>query len=144
MKALLCICLILIIYLNANSQISNCKSHDIEQVDSCLLNMTLKQAINKLQVDTAQFIPVLLFAREVHGIYIRLQDTCKIMLIVNKPYTLSNAQMQVIETNGWLNGKWKSIYKYVLKEKIVGLCWRKYKQRKMKRLGQMYHNCWDT
>jgi hypothetical protein len=96
---------------------------------------TIEEAIEKLQVDTSQFIPVQLFAREIYGIYIRMEDTCKIMLIVDKPYILTNTEME---------GNFKTYAQYVLKSKIKGLCWKKNKQRKRKDINMTSHiDCWD-
>jgi hypothetical protein len=124
----------------------NCNSNDIELMDSCLLGNTLEEGIGKMNIDTTNFIPMLIFAREVHGIFIRLGDSCKITVIVEKPFVMNDEQMKVLESNGRfdIKGPWKSIYKYILHKKIVGICWRKNKARKVRVVGDMkYHDCWD-
>lgn len=125
-------------------QQANCTSKDIELIDTCLLGSTIEEAINRLELDTSHFIPILFSAREVSGIYVRLSDTCKITIIVEKPFILTNGQLKAIETNGWLNSHWKSIHKYILDYKIIGICWRKNFARKVRKVGNMkYHDCWD-
>ena len=126
------------------SEYPNCSSKDIELMDSCLLGKSVEEAIKKMGIDTSNFIPILFSAREVSGIYVRLSDTCKITLIVEKPYVMTNEQLKAIETDGWLNSSWKGIYSYILDYKIVGICWRKNYARKVKKVGDMkYHDCWD-
>jgi len=123
----------------------DCSSKDIELMDSCLLGSTIEQAIGKMNIDTTSFIPMIIFGREIHGIYVR-EDSAKITMIVDKPYVMSNDQMKAIETNGRFNihSPWKAIYKYILKNRIVAICWRKDGEGKVRTIGDMgYHDCWD-
>ena len=122
----------------------NCSSKDIELMDSCLLGLTIDEAIKRMNLDSSNFIPILLFAREIHGIYVRLGDS-KVTVIVDKEYTMNNTELSAIESsdNG-LNSNWKGIYKYILNEKIIGICWRKDNVGKVRVVGNMkYHDCWD-
>ena len=123
---------------------SNCNSNDIELMDSCLLGLTIEQAIKKMNLDSTNFGGIVLFAREVHGIYIRLGDSCKITVIVDNAYSMNDDQLNAIETKNRTSRSWRGSYKYILNEKIVGICWRKDKVRKVRVLGNMkYHDCLD-
>jgi len=67
-----------------SSQNQDCNSIDIEKIDTCLLGITLKLAIEKLKIDTSQFYafdepPLIL-----RGIKINLADTCEIDLYVER------------------------------------------------------------
>jgi hypothetical protein len=111
----------------------NCHSTDIEQIDTCLIGKTLEACIQKLNVTPSDFIPHRIFYREVHGIYIRLSDTCKITLIVDKHY-----QMNDMEAAGDFN----TFYRHILKRKVKGICWRKEKKQQVKTLGDVnYAGC---
>jgi hypothetical protein len=130
----------------SNSQYPNCNSTDIEFMDKCLLGNTIEEGISKMNLDTSNFVPILLFAREVHGIYIRLGDSCNITVIVDKPFAMTDEQMKVFQEKDrlHLNSSWKGMYKYILHLKIVAICWRKNKAQKVRIVGDMtYHSCLD-
>jgi len=115
-------------------------------MDKCLLGNTIEEVIGKMNLDTTNFIPMLMFAREVHGIYIRLGDTCNITVIADKPFTMTDEQMKVFQENDrlHLNSSWKGMYRYILHQKIVAICWRKNKAGKVRVVGHMtYHSCLD-
>lgn len=128
------------------AQYSKCDSKDIELMDKCLLGRTVKEAIVKMQIDTSIFIPMLM-GQALHGIYVRLYDSCKITFIVDKPYYLSKDQTKPYEgTDGMFKeySSWKELYKVIQDYKIIGICWRKMKARKQKVVGDMkYYSCWD-
>ena len=127
-----CILLVFASCKNAGSY-SNCNSADIENADSCLIGKKLEDCIKQLNITAADFIPHRIFYREVHGIYIRLSDTCKITLIVDKYYQMNDAEAE---------GEFRDFYKYILKRKVKGVCWRKEKKRKVKIVGDVnYAGC---
>lgn len=95
---------------------NNCSSTDIAKVDSCLIGKTIDDAIKTLGIDTFSFQPIRLFAREIYGIYIR-KDSVKITIIVEKPYIMSDEEMN---TNSF-----KASFKFVAKHKIQWICWHR-------------------
>src|SRR6185503_13308078 len=118
---------------NNTATSQRCDSSDIEQVDSCLLGKTIEECIKQLNISPGNFIPHRLFYREIHGIYIRLSDTCKITLVVDNPYIMNDAEA---------GGEFRSFYKYVLNKKVKGICWRKEKERKVRTIGNVnYAGC---
>src|SRR6185436_1094511 len=111
---------------NNTAASQQCNSSDIEQVDSCLLGKTIEECIKHLNISPGNFIPHRIFYREIHGIYIRISDTCKITLIVDKPYIMNDTEAE---------GEFHNFYKYVLNKKVKGICWRKEKKRKVRTIG---------
>lgn len=101
------------------SRQTTCSSNDIAKVDSCLIGKTIDDAIKTLGIDTFSFQPIRLFAREIYGIYIR-KDSSKITIIVEKPYIMSDEEMN---TNSF-----KASYKFVAKNKIRWICWHRNRQ----------------
>jgi len=118
------------------SKYPDCSSTDIELADACLLGSTIQEAIDKLHLDTTQYIPYFMGGgRELHGIYVRMGDTCKISILIYPPVILTDDQMK---------DNIKNLSKYVLRERITGICWRKEKVRKVRVVGDMrYRSCWD-
>ncbi|MFL5739910.1 MAG: hypothetical protein ACJ75B_06810 [Flavisolibacter sp.] len=122
----------------------DCSSKDIELMDTCLLGTTIEKAITRMNIDTTNFIPMM-FGREIDGIYVR-KDSCKITVIVDTPFVMSNEQLKLIEINGRFNihSPWKAVYQYILHRHIVAVCWRKEYAGKVGIVGHMgYHDCWD-
>jgi hypothetical protein len=115
-------------------------------MDTCLIGRPIKDAIDKMKIDTSNFIPMLM-GQALHGIYIRLYDSCKITIIAEKPFYLSKDQTKPYEQPDGMfnvNSSWKEMYKFILNYKIVGICWRKQKARKLRVVGDIkYYDCWD-
>jgi hypothetical protein len=111
---------------------AGCGSSDIEQIDSCLIGKTIEECIAQLKVTPANFIPHVIFYREIHGIYIRFDDV-KITLIIDKNYSMTNDEAE---------GVFKEMYKHILKKKVKGLCWIKGKSHKSRQVGDVnYAGC---
>jgi hypothetical protein len=115
-----------------NETSADCNSNDIEQIDSCLIGKTIEECIQQLKVTSASFIPHVIFYRELHGIYIRFDDT-KITLIVDGYYKMTDEEAE---------GVFKEMYKHILNKKVKGLCWSKQKTRKHRKVGKVgYAGC---
>lgn len=102
-----------------SSQSPDCNSTDLEKIDSCLLGITLKSAIEKLKIDTSQFYafdepPLIL-----RGIKINLADTCEIELYVERTSIID------LPSIGY-----RQEYKYIENKKVIGLFWAKKRKNK--------------
>ena len=97
-------------------------SHDIEKIDALLLGDTLKNAIEKLKIDTSQFYSIEEPPGILIGITINLGDSCKIDLFVNRLSIIDSA-----------NKNFRQDYLYIINEKIIGIAWEK--RNKSKRIG---------
>jgi hypothetical protein len=111
------------------SDCSNISSNDIEDIDTCLIGKTIEECINQLGVKPSQFIPHVLFYRDIFGIYIRTGNV-KITLLIEGSYSMTNEEAE---------GEFLSMYKHILKKKVKGLCWVKEKLGKGKVVGNTHY-----
>jgi hypothetical protein len=122
-----------IFFVDCKNRSVNCESSDIEIIDACLIGETVETAIRKLQTDSTHFKPHLFFYRQLYGIYIAAGDDALITLFVEKPFTMSDKQMEI---------GYRQYYTYILDQKITGVCWRKEKKRKVRTVGKIsYVGC---
>ena len=66
------------------SKYPDCSSNDISKMDTCLLGMTLREAISKLKIDTSQLHVIEEPIAMLRGISFRLNDSSEINLYVQK------------------------------------------------------------
>lgn len=129
---LLLLCLVLYCCTSKNNNI-DCSSADIEKVDTCLLGETMQTAIEKLQVDSNNIVPIVTSARNIKGIYLRSAGACYIELLSEKEYIMTDAE---------LDENPKQYYKKVLNFPVESICWQKPKEAKAKHIGKMtYLGC---
>jgi hypothetical protein len=67
-----------------NGKYPDCSSGDIAKMDTCLLGMTLRQALNKLNIDTSQFHVIEEPIAALRGISFRPNDNSEVKLYVEK------------------------------------------------------------
>ena len=68
----------------ATTKYPDCSSNDISKMDTCLLGMTLRQAISKLNIDTSQFYVIEEPIFSLRGISVKINDSSDIKLYVQK------------------------------------------------------------
>ena len=129
MKKLIIIFIIvgIIVILSCKSKIeqSVITTHDIEKIDSLLLGDSLKNAIEKLKVDTSQFYAFEEPPGILRGISINLGDSCNIDLYVNRTSIIDS-----------VSKSFRQDYLYIINEKVVGVAWEK--KNKTKRIGRAF------
>ena len=99
---------------NIANNYPDCSSVDIEKMDTCLISLTIKQAINKLHIDTSQFLPYFEDAY-LGGIQIVIKDSCAITLI--------SESVNVDDID--LPRNFRLWYLYIIDKKIIGVEWQK-------------------
>lgn len=104
-----------------SAQSQDYNSTDIEKMDTCLLGITLKSAIEKLKIDTSQFYafdepPLIL-----RGVKINLADTCEIELYVERTSIIDKPSIG-----------FRQEYKYIEHKKVIGLFWTKKRKDKQR------------
>lgn len=77
----------------------DCSSDDISKMDTCLLGLTLKQAVNKLKVDTSHYYIIQEPIATLRGISFRPNDSTEINLYVQR--TLIKNRMDSLEYSRW-------------------------------------------
>ncbi len=98
---------------------------DIEKMDTCLLGQTIGEVIQKLKIDTSQFIafdepPMIL-----RGLSIHIDDSCSIRLYVERTsitHELASKKFTAARLQ----------YLYIIDKKIIGVSWKKEKSGKQK------------
>lgn len=105
-----------------NKNYPDCTSADIEKMDTCLLGLTIKQAIEKLGIDTSQILAFDEPPGIIRGASIQLSDTCRIRLYVTR--------FSIMDTSGLFYDPYRVHYREVIDKKIIGVAWRKLKDNK--------------
>lgn len=104
-----------------HTESSESNSTNIEKMDSSLLGITLKSAIEKLDIDTSQFYafdepPLIL-----RGIIIDFSDSFDLELFVERTSVMDKPHLGL-----------RQQYKYIEDKKIIGVSWIDKKTNKRK------------
>jgi hypothetical protein len=105
---------------------ADCRSSDIERIDSCLMGLPLKEAISNLKVDSSQFLAFDEPPGILRGIRIDLADTCMIRLYVERTSIVDKLDSF---------DNWRMDYLHIIDKKVIGVTWKKLKQKKGKAIG---------
>ncbi|TMI62045.1 MAG: hypothetical protein E6H07_17435 [Bacteroidetes bacterium] len=112
-----------------NAKYPDCSSDDISKMDTCLLDMTLRQAINKLNLDTSQFYVIEEPIAALRGIRFRPNDSSEVNLYVQK--TLIKEKYDSFRIHDSLNFllkdslKFKNRYLFIVDKPIKTVVWTK-------------------
>ncbi len=107
----------------------DCLTDDISKMDTCLLGMTLRQALTKLQLDTSQFSVIEEPIASLRGISFRPNDSTAVNLYVQK--TLIKEKYDSFRMRDSLNIllqdslKFKNRYLFILDKAIKSVAWTK-------------------
>ena len=113
----------------ANSKYLDCSSGDIARMDTCLLGMTIRQALNKLNLDTSQFYVIEEPIAALRGISFRPNDSSEVNLYVQK--TLIKGKYDSFRMRDSLNFllkdslKFKNRYLFIIDKPIKTVVWTK-------------------
>jgi|SRR5688572_11903385 len=101
---------------------SDCTSRDIEKMDSCLIGLQLRGAMQKIDYDTTQVVVVDEPPGILRGVSISQGDTCVIRMYVPRTSILDSTALNI-------NFDRKTLSE-IIDKKVIGLTWRKYKDKK--------------
>lgn len=113
----------------------DCTSSDIEIIDTCLIGLTLLEAVNKIHIDTSQLRAFDEPPAIIRGVNIYL-DTCRIRLYVDRT--------SIMDASGTNYDVYSVHYSKILNKRIIGVAWQKYKDKevtKRKSIGKVI-NYW--
>ena len=112
-----------------DSSYPGCSSTDISKMDTCLLGMTIRQALNKLNLDTSQFYVIEEPTAALRGISFRPNDSSEVNLYVQK--TLLKGKYDSFRMRDSLNFlledslKFSNRYLFIIDKPIKTVVWTK-------------------
>lgn len=112
-----------------NAKYPDCSSGDISRMDTCLLGMTIRQALNKFNLDTSQFHVIEEPIAALRGIRFRPNDSSEVNLYVQK--TLIKEKFDSFRMRDSLNFllkdslKFENRYLFIVDKPIKTVVWTK-------------------
>ena len=106
----------------SSSRYLDCTSRDIEKIDSCLIGLQLREAMQRLDYDTTEIFVVDEPPGILRGILISQSDTCVIRIYV--PRT------SIFDSSGISFDFNRKTVSEIIDKKVIGVTWRKYKNKK--------------
>jgi hypothetical protein len=101
----------------------DCSSLDIEKSDTCLLGLTISQAIDKLKLDSSQVYAIQEPIAVVRGITYMPDSNTRVELFVERSPIKAKLD-SIARTNGMkINVKY--LYQFVMHKEIVAVRWEK-------------------
>jgi hypothetical protein len=113
----------------------DCTSKDIEMMDSCLIGLRLRDAIQKIDVDTSQTFVVDEPPGILRGVSISQKDTCVIRIYV--PRT------SIFDSSGSFYDIDRKNISEIGDKKVIGVTWRKYKDKKEVSRNSIGNTIWQ-
>lgn len=107
---------------NLKPQYPDCTSTDIEKMDTCIMGLTIQEAVKKLEIDTSRAYVINEPPGIARGISATLGDTCEICLYVERTAVMHD---------------YRNRYALIEGKKIIGLSWKKPKTKKGKVIGEV-------
>ena len=101
----------------------DCSSTDIEKVDSCLLGLTIRQAIEKLKLDTAHISTMQEPLLMIRGIDFMPDSNSRVELFVEKTSIVS--KIDSIRKSGGDRINPKYFYQFIMERPILTIRWTK-------------------
>jgi hypothetical protein len=100
--------------------VTNLISNNIEKIDTCLIGLTIKQAINNLKIDTSQFT-IALEDASYYGLNITIIDSISI------PHTVTQIVLHTeqISATSCINRNFKLLYLCLIDKIITRVDWYK-------------------
>ena len=105
-----------------NNRYLDCSSRDIEKMDSCLIGLQLREAMQRIDHDTMRVVVVDEPPGILRGVSISQRDTCIIRIYVPRTPILDSTAL-FIDFD-------KMTVSEIINKKVVGVAWRKYKDKK--------------
>jgi hypothetical protein len=111
---------------NLKPQYPNCISTDIEQMDTCIIGLTIQEAVERIGLDTSKIFVIDEPPGIARGISGTLGDSCEIRLYVTRTSMIQNDDYD-----------YRIDYSLIANKNIIGLSWRKPKIKKGKVIGEV-------